>query len=136
MFLCSSHFSPFTFHGPLIMTYIKLFIDVAKKEGGNNNPDYYSGLEKRIREIFKEPLEDLFDKPDLVLNNFEKYLNYSKDYYNNLVKKGIDPGPKQLDEVINLVVQADKNDETEYYKLLFLLEFLGMKLEIHSKNKS
>jgi hypothetical protein len=111
------------------MTYIKLFIDVAKKNGTKVSTEYYSGLEKRIREIFKEPLEDLFDKPDLILNNFEQFLNYSQGYYNNLVKKGINPGSEQMDEVINLVMETDKNNETEYYKKLFLLEFLGSKIE-------
>jgi hypothetical protein len=111
------------------MTYIKLFIDVAKKNDSKAKPDYYPGLEKRIREIFKEPLEDLFDKPELILNNFEIFLSYSQDYYNNLIKEGIKPGPKQLDEVIYLVVQDDKKDENEYYKKLFLLEFLGCKID-------
>jgi hypothetical protein len=111
------------------MTYIKLFIDVAKKKDTKTNPEYYPGLEKRIREIFKEPIEDLFDKPDLILNNFETFLNFSQDYYNSLVKKGIKPGSEQLDEVINMVVQADKTNETDYYKKLFLLEFLGSKIE-------
>jgi hypothetical protein len=111
------------------MTYIKLFIEVAKKNSDKVSPDYYPGLEKRIREIFKEPIEDLFDKPDLILNNFEQFLNYCQQYYNNLVNKGIKPGSEHLDEVITLVVQADKNDETEYYKKLFLLEFLGSKIE-------
>src|SRR5688572_1513321 len=115
------------------MTYIKLFIDVAKKKGGNVNPEYYPGLEKRIREIFKEPLEDLFDKPELILNNFETFLNYSQDYYNSLLKKGIKPGSEQLNEVINMVVQADKNDETDYHKKLFLLEFLGSKITEEEK---
>ena len=111
------------------MTYIKLFIDVAKKQVGNKNPEYYGGLEKRIREIFKEPLGDLFDKPDIVLTNFEEFYAYYQDYYNNLLNKGIRPGPEHIDDAINQVMETDKNDELQYYKKLFLLEFLGSKID-------
>ena len=102
------------------MTYIKLFIDVAKKQGKPVNQNTDPKLEKRINEIFKEPLEDLFDKPELVRQNFDVYYNYSLDYYNNLINKGIKPGTEQINEIINMVVNADKNNETEYYKKLFL----------------
>ena len=111
------------------MTYIKLFIDTAKKQNRTVGQITDPKLEKRIRKIFKEPLEDLFDQPELVRQNFDFYYNYSLDYYNTLVSKGIKPGTEEINLVLDLVVQADKNDEPEYYKNLFLLEFLGCKLE-------
>ena len=115
------------------MTYIKLFIDVTKKKTGNKNQNLDPKLEKRINEIFKEPLEDLFDKPELVRENFELFFNYSQDYYNTLINKGIKPESEQINEVINMIMQIDKNNETEYYKKLFLLEFLSCKIEGEEK---
>lgn len=106
------------------MSYIKLFINVSKKKTKDLGPE-----SQILSPIFKEPLENLFDKPDLIRNNFDSFYNYSLDYYNNLIKQGIKPGEKEINDVINFVVQTDKENETDYYRNLFLLEFLSSKIE-------
>jgi hypothetical protein len=112
------------------MCYLKLFIDISKKQVKTEINGFNPKAEKSIAEIFKEPLEDLFDKPELVKQNFESYYNYSLEYFNGLENNGIKPGLEHVNEVLNLLIQTDKNnEEDEYYKKLFLLEFLGSKID-------
>ena len=112
------------------MSYIKLFIDVSKKQNKSQNLKISPELDKAIKKIFKEPIEKLFDKPEIIENNFYQFLKYSGDYYNELLAKGIKPDTEEISEVIDLVVKTDKNNQIEYYKNLFLLEFLENKIHI------
>lgn len=110
------------------MSYIKLFINVSKKgqKPKDSNPE--SLAPNTISEIFKEPLENLFDKPEIIKNNFDEFLNYSENYYNNLVKTGVKVDFDYLSTFADNIINIDQNNEVEYYRYLFLLEFLGTKI--------
>lgn len=108
------------------MSYIKLFINVSKKV--NKSKDLKSECTNNISEIFNEPLENLFDKPEIIKNNFSEFLNYSDKYYNNLVKSGIKIDFDYLTTFADNIINIDKNNDFEYHRYLFLLEYLGNKI--------
>lgn len=112
------------------MSYIKLFIDVSKKRNKSQNSKIDPKLDKAIKKIFKEPIEKIFEKPEIIESNFYDFLKYSQDYYNNLLAKGIKPDTEEISEVIDIIIKTDKNNQIEYYKNLFLLEFLESKIKI------
>ena len=93
------------------MSYIKLFINVAKKQAitTKQNPD--KELEKRINEIFKEPIDKLFDEPEIIRKNFDSFYNYSLGYRNELIEKGITLKENQIHEAVNQLIKTDKNNQ-------------------------
>lgn len=104
------------------MDYIKLFINSKKKHNKNAQE------KKEFNDIFNEPIEDLFNNPEMIKNNFDDYLKYSENYYENLIKNNITIDFDYLSAFSENIVNIDKNNEYEYYRYIFLLEFLGLKV--------
>lgn len=104
------------------MSYIKKFINSKKKNQNkslktqNLNPE----------SLFKEPIESIFDKPEIIKANFEDYLKYSENYYNNLIKNNITIDFEYITKFTENIINIDKNNEIEYYRYLFLLEYLSL----------
>ncbi|MFN8579291.1 MAG: hypothetical protein U0354_20890, partial [Candidatus Sericytochromatia bacterium] len=100
--------------------YIKLFISSKKKSSKKKQE------KKEAKDIFTEPIEQIFDNPEIIKTNFDEYLEYSENYYNNLVKNDITIDFDYISKFTDNIVNIDKNNEFEYNRYLFLLEYLSL----------
>lgn len=105
------------------MNYIKMFIKHAKKEQIKNSK---SDISQKAKDILGDYLENLFDDYEFVEKYFQEFLIYSENF---LQEKKNDDLNNLITELSTSAGEINPDHKYEYYKRLFLLDFLASKVD-------
>jgi hypothetical protein len=107
------------------MNYIKMFIKTSKKEIAKNSK---SKVSEKSKEILGDYIENLFDDIEFVEKYFEEYFIYSENFLKEKINDKVDIN-NLISELSKTAADIDSTHKYDYYKRIFLLEFLAKKME-------
>lgn len=109
------------------MGYLKI---IKKKKKIDNNLNLKEKLDYLIKKYNFEPKEDIKEYLVYAYSNYEELIENANKYYkNNILEKNIALDDAFFVKIARELNDAFKKNKIDYYKILFIFDFLSDKVE-------